>query len=568
MCIHYNRNTALNIEKNHLSNKQHYHKIAKTLSSWDVNAQQLCDLEMLLNGAFAPLQGFLIQADYDSVVHTLRLTTGELWPLPITLDVPSKFAKTLVLGQKIALRDAEGVLLALMTIESLWKADKQQEAKSVIGTESHENPMVRELLYQRHAIYLGGKLEPVDLVPHYDYLHHRHTPAELKAQFQKLGWQRIVAYHSDKPMHRMEQKASYQIASELEANLLIHPAVGHNPFSPFDHFLRVRCYLHILKQYPAQTTLFSLINLSIRMAGGREALFHAIIRKNYGCTHFILDQHNYNATQKDQSIKSSEDIFHFVKQYEGEIGIKIVAMEKYVYVEAYEEYRVSTKVREHETTLSLSHPEFLQRLQNDKLIPPWFSYPQILAEIRSIYRPRHQQGFTVFFTGLSGSGKSTVANALRMKLLEKEKRPITLLDGDIVRKNLSSELTFSKQHRDLNILRIGFVASEITKNGGIAVCAPIAPYQLIREQVRESIERVGGYIEVHISTPMEECERRDRKGLYAKARAGLILHFTGVNDPYEIPENPELRLDTTAISPDACAHQVLLKLEKLGFIKM
>jgi len=531
-----------------------------------LNEQQICDLEMLLNGAFAPLQGFLNQADYNSVLDTMRLSTGQLWPLPITLDISDDFAAKLEIGQHIALRDAEGVMLALMTLESLWIADKQQEISCLFGENMPQDFSEKALLYTRHNVYIGGKLEQVEAVQHYDYRQYRHTPTELKAQFKKLGWQRIVAYHSNEPMHRLEQKASYQIACKLEANLLIHATVGFNPFTTFDHFLRVRCYLHILKKYPAQTTLFSLVNLSIRMAGMREALCHALIRKNYGCTHFIING-NYRNVEANLAINSSEKIVQFLQQYQAEMDIKVIAMPQYIYVKECGEYRTTAQLQAHETGLSLSHSEFLKRLQKDTLIPSWFSYTAILDEIRSVYRPRHQQGFTVFFTGLSGSGKSTVANALRIKLLEKEKRPITLLDGDIVRKNLSSELTFSKQHRDLNILRIGFVASEISKNGGIAICAPIAPYESIRRQVRDGIEAVGGYIEVHISTPIEECERRDRKGLYAKARAGLIAHFTGVSDPYEIPKQPELRLDTTDISPDACAHRILLKLEKLGFLK-
>lgn len=546
-----------------VSEKQNYHKISKALSSWDLNIRQLCDLELLLNKTFSPLKGFLNQADYDSVVKTMRLSNGQLWPLPITLDINQKFSEKLQIGQKIALRDEEGILLALMTLESIWTPNKLYEAKQVFGSSNTQHPAVKQLLQQTNSVYIGGELELVELPLHYDHRRYRHTPKELKEKFKKMGWQRIVAYHSQEPMHRLEKNRTFQIARELEANLLIHPSVGFNPFSYFNHFLRVRCYQHILKQYPSQTALLSLINLSIRMAGPREALLHALIHKNYNCSHFIInDQHSC-----PENFYASQASLTLVKQYENEIGLKIIGLGDAVYIPERAEYLPRTTAKMNETTISISQPEFLRRLQQDLLIPEWFSYPDILDEIRIAYPPRHQQGITIFFTGLSGSGKSTVANALQIKLLEKEKRPITLLDGDIVRKNLSSELTFSKSHRNLNILRIGFVASEITKNGGIAICAPIAPYQNIRQQVRESIEAIGGYIEIHVSTPIEECERRDRKGLYVKARAGLIQHFTGVNDPYEIPKKPDLRLDTTNISPDTCAHQVLLKLEQLGFLK-
>ena len=549
--------------------KQDYLEMSYTLSSWDLTPQQLGDVEMLLTGAFAPLRGFLNQADYDSVLSSMRLASGALWPLPITLDVPATFAETLHIGEKIALRDAEGVMLALMSIDSLWTPDKVHEAECVYGTTDIQHAGVSALLNQSDCVYLGGTLEKVELPTHFDYRQYRQTPEELKTLFKKLGWQRIVAYHSHEPMHRLQQNITFKIAQRLEANLLLHPTVGSSTASVFDHFLRVRCYTHLLAKYPEQTTLLSLINLSMRMAGPREALCHALIRKNYGCTHFIIDDSyaSPNNNQQGEAFYTPQAALALAKHYEDEIGINIISAGEHVYAQERAEYVPISALTGNETALSISQPEFLRRLQKDLIIPEWFSYPEILSEIRNAYPPRHLQGFTVFFTGLSGSGKSTVANALRVKLLEKGGRPVTLLDGDVVRKNLSSELSFSKEHRDLNILRIGYVASEITKNGGIAICAPIAPYSAIRKQVRESIEAIGGYIEVHVSTPLAECERRDRKGLYAKARAGLIQHFTGINDPYEAPVNPDLRLDTSDITPDACAHQVLLSLEKLGFFK-
>jgi sulfate adenylyltransferase len=220
-----------------------------------------------------------------------------------------------------------------------------------------------------------------------------------------------------------------------------------------------------------------------------------------------------------------------------------------------------------EKMLSLSGTELRRRLQEGLDIPDWFTFPEVAEELRRTHPPRHKQGFTVFFTGLSGSGKSTIANALLVKLLEIGGRPVTLLDGDHIRKHLSSELGFSREHRDLNILRIGYVASEITKNGGIALCAPIAPYAATRGKVRDLIEPTGGFLEVHVATSIEVCESRDRKGLYAKARAGIIKEFTGISDPYEAPENPEMRIDTAELTPDLAAHRILIKLESLGFIR-
>lgn len=537
--------------------------------SLDLTPRQLCDIEMLLTGAFDPLTGFLNQADYDRVVKEMRLTTGELWPMPVTLDVSRSFVEKLVDTDKIALRDLEGVVLAILHIESTWEPNKELEAQSVFGTTDDKHPAVNYLFNQAGDCYLGGRLEKVELPQHYDYRQHRHTPAELKAHFKKLGWKRIVAFQTRNPMHRAHQELTFRAARKLEANLLIHPVVGMTKPGDIDHFTRVRCYEHLIKQYSEQTTMLSLLNLAMRMGGPREALWHALIRKNYGCTHMIVGRDHAGPGKNSQGndFYGAYDAQDLVREYEDEIGIKIINFENMVYVQDRAEYHPESEVSEGETVLNISGTEFRRRLYEGLPIPEWFSYPEVVKELRKSYPPRHQQGFTVFFTGLSGSGKSTIANALLHKLMEMGERPVTLLDGDIVRKNLSSELTFSKEHRDLNIQRIGYVASEITKNCGVALCAPIAPYSAVRRQVREMIEPLGGFIEVHVATPLEECERRDRKGLYAQARAGLIKQFTGIDDPYEVPVAPELRLNTIDFTPDECAHQVLLTLERLGFLK-
>lgn len=537
--------------------------------SWDLTQRQLCDLEMLLSGAFAPLKGFLNQPDYDNVLTHMRLADGSLWPIPITLDVSDVFAEKVKLGDSIELRDPEGVLIARLHIESIWTPDKACEAEQVFGTNDALHPAVYYLQHKAGTVYLGGELESVELPQHYDYRQHRHTPAELKALFKKLGWHKVVAFQTRNPMHRAHQELTFRAARELEANLLIHPVVGMTKPGDIDHFTRVRCYEQLIKHYPEQTTFLSLLHLAMRMAGPREAVWHALIRKNYGCTHFIIGRDHAGPGKNSQG----EDFYppyaaqELAQSLEDEMGIKIVPFENMVYVQDRAEYLPESEVLKGETVLNISGTEFRRRLREGLEIPTWFSYPSVIKELRRSYPPRHQQGFTVFFTGLSGSGKSTVANALMVKLMEMGGRPVTLLDGDVVRKNLSSELTFSKEHRDLNIRRIGFVASEITKNGGIAICAPIAPYSAVRREVRELVEAHGGFIEIHVATPIEECERRDRKGLYAKARAGLVKGFTGIDDPYEVPEKSELKLDTSEITPDECAHKVLLTLERLGFIK-
>ena len=542
---------------------------ARDLPSWDLNMRQLCDIEMLMNGAFSPLEGFLDEADYRRVLSDMRLTSGVLWPMPVTLDVTEQFSAKLKTGDTIALRDAEGVLVATMEISSLWRPDFDAEAKAVFGTTDQKHPAVNYLKTRSNPVYLGGKLRGVEVPGHYDFKHLRDTPKELRDRFQKLGWRRIVAFQTRNPMHRAHQELTFRAAKDVEANLLIQPVVGMTKPGDVDHFTRVRCYEHLIKAYPEQTTALSLLPLAMRMGGPREAVWHAIIRKNYGCTHFIVgrDHAGPGADSTGKPFYGPYDAQELMKKHEKELDIVMVPFKNMVYVEDKAQYFPEDEVEKGTRTLDISGTELRRRLQEGADIPEWFSFPDVVAELRRTHPPRHKQGFTVFFTGLSGSGKSTVANALMVKLMEMGGRPVTLLDGDVVRKHLSSELGFSKEHRDLNIQRIGYVASEITKNGGIAICAPIAPYSATRKRVREMVEPLGGFIEIHVATPIEVCEARDRKGLYAKARAGILKGFTGIDDPYEVPEKPELRLDTTESTPDMSAHVIIVKLEALGFIK-
>ena len=369
-------------------------------------------------------------------------------------------------------------------------------------------------------------------------------------------------------MHRAHYELTQRAAAEVGANLLIHPVVGMTKPGDLDHYTRVRCYQAILDKYPKATVELALLPLAMRMGGPREALWHAIIRKNYGCTHLIVGRdHAGPGTGADGNpFYGPYDAQELVRRHEEELGVTLVPFRLMVYVEERASYEPIDEIEEGTRTLNISGTELRRRLAEGLEIPEWFTFPEVAEELRRTHRPRHRQGFTVFFTGLSGAGKSTVANALMVKLLEIGGRPVTLLDGDIVRKNLSSELGFSKEHRDLNIQRIGFVASEITKNGGIAICAPIAPYEHTRRQVRELISEAGGFILVHVATALEVCEKRDRKGLYAKARAGIIKEFTGISDPYEEPESPELELDTARLSPGESVQEILLYLEKEGYL--
>ena len=543
-------------------------KEAADLPSWDLTPRQICDLELLMNGGFHPLKGFLTEADYNGVLDDMRLEDGALWPMPITLDVGQDFADGLEMGQDIALRDQEGVILATMTVTDRWSPDKAHEAKAVFGADDIAHPAVNYLHHTAGPVYLGGPVTGIQPPVHYDFKMRRDTPNELRAYFRKLGWRRIVAFQTRNPLHRAHQELTFRAAKDAAANLLIHPVVGLTKPGDVDHFTRVRCYEAVLDKYPAATTTMSLLNLAMRMAGPREAVWHGLIRKNHGCTHMIVGRDHAgpgknSAGEEFYGPYDAQDLF---REHQDEIGIEMVDFKHMVYVQERAQYEPADEVKDGATVLNISGTELRRRLREGLEIPEWFSFPEVVSELRRRYPPRSQQGFTVFFTGFSGSGKSTIANALMVKLMEMGGRPVTLLDGDIVRKNLSSELGFSKEHRDLNIRRIGYVASEITKNGGIAICAPIAPYAMTRRAVREDVEAFGAFVEVHVATSIEECERRDRKGLYKLAREGKIKEFTGISDPYDVPESPELSVETENVEVDHCAHQVLLTLEQMGLV--
>ena len=537
--------------------------------SWDLTPRQLCDLELLMSGGFSPLRGFMTRADYDDVCHKMRLASGILWPMPITLDVTEDFAKKLQPSSSdIALRDAEGVMLAVLHVDEVWQPDRKAEAKSVFNTTSTVHPGVDYLLNKGNAWYVGGRIEGVQMPSHYDFRALRLTPAELRAEFSRLGWRRVVAFQTRNPMHRAHQELTFRAAKQVEANLLIHPSVGMTKPGDVNYFTRVRCYQLLIAKYPPATVKLSMLPLAMRMGGPREVIWHAIIRKNHGCTHLIVGR-DHAGPGKDSNGKpfygpyEAQEVF---KEHEGDIGVTMVPFNMMVYLEDHDQYVPEDEVKNGARVLNISGTDLRDRLNEGRDIPAWFTYPEVVHELRRSYPPRHKQGVTIFFTGLSGSGKSTIANVLRTKFLETGGRPVTLLDGDLVRKHLSSELGFSKEHRDINIRRIGYVASEITKNGGIAICAPIAPYDAVRKQLREMIEPLGGFILVHVATPLEVCEQRDRKGLYAKARAGILKEFTGISDPYEEPKDAEVVINTTDLSPEEAAQEIILHLEREGFI--
>ena len=536
--------------------------------SWDLNDRQMRDLELLLNGGFSPLEGFMNRADYQGVRDDMRLADGTLWPIPITLDVSREVAEGLEVGEPLALRDPEGVLMAVLTVGDVWEPDRTEEAEKVFGTTSTDHPGVDYLLTHSGSVYVGGTLEGIQLPVHYDFTVDRHTPRELREEFARRGWRQVVGFHTRSPMHKAQVELTLRTARQAQANVLVHPVVRMTQSGDLDHYTRVRCYEAVLARYPQFTAKLSLLDMAQRLAGPREALWHAIVRKNFGCSHFIVGQDHASpgADGDGRPFYGLYDAQRMAMEHEEELDIEILPFRMLVYVKERDEYLPVDEIPEGVTTLSISQDELRARLDDGREIPDWFTFPEVTRELRRRHPPRWKKGFTVFFTGLSGSGKSTVANVLRTKLLQAGGRSVTLLDGDIVRKNLSSELGFTKEHRDLNVQRIGFVASEITKGGGIALCAPIAPYAWVRKQNRDLITQYGGYVLVHVATPLEVCEARDRKGMYAKARAGIVKEFTGISDPYEEPGDADVVLDTTDITPEEAAQKVYLYLEKKGYI--
>lgn len=511
-----------------------FKRASRDWPSWDLTPRQLCDLELLLNGAFSPLCGFMTQSEYDSVGCSMRLPDGTFWPVPIVLDVPEKFARTLRNDEMLALRDPEGVLLAALHVQDVWQADRLTEAQALYGPTDLNHPGVNDIL-KRHPWYVGGRLHALQLPEHHDFRQFRLTPQDVRRMFQASGWSRVVAFQTTRLINRAAYDHTTDLLKKYDATLLIQPIVGLNRLDDARYYTQIRCYQAILPYYPVNTVKLALLPFAPRFASPQITLLQAIVSRNYGCTHLLTDPPPDGQSAPETTFVS---FFHRQddwKSYAVEIGVECVP--------------------------PLPNGEVEGQSCAGELM-----FPEVAAELQRSHPPRSRQGFTVFFTGLSGSGKSTLAQLLLVKLLERGERSVTLLDGDLVRKHLSSELGFSKEHRALNIRRIGFVAGEITKHGGIAICAPIAPYDSVRKDVRTAIEQHGGFILVHVATPLEICEQRDRKGLYARARAGIIKEFTGISDPYEAPQDAEFCIDTTAIAPETAVQSLLCYLDHAGYL--
>lgn len=547
-------------------------KHSKEWPSWFLTERQLCDLELLMTGAFSPLNGFLCKDDYESVLSDCCLKDKTLWPMPIVLDINEEMAKQVKPHDKLALRDSEGHIIAILTIKDKWKPDKLKEAEAVYGTTDEEHPGVYHLLHRTHDYYIGGKIDGMRTPPHDTYPSLWMTPQQLRDEIStKIHPKSVVTFQTRNPMHRAHYELTLLANQSIEgSHLLIHPVVGMTKPGDVDTITRIRCYQAIMQYYPPETATLALFPLAMRMAGPREAMWHAIIQKNYGSHYFIVGRDHAGPSRKSTG-KPFYDPYgaqNFLRDHEKDLDIQILPFQSLVYVKELDQYLPEDEVPKGMNILSISGTELRHRLQNEHPIPEWLTFPSVKKELHLRFPPKKNQGFTIFLTGLPSAGKSTIARALYGWFLEWGGKSVTLLDGDVVRTHLSTELGFTRADRDKNVMRIGYVASEITKHGGAAICAPIAPYEKTRKDLKEMIEIWGRCFIIHVNTPLDVCEDRDPKGLYAKARAGIIKHFTGISDVYEDPVEADLRIDTNQVDTEEAIRLIMKKIAEEGFIDL
>ena len=547
---------------NDIQNKEIY----ATLPRLNLRGRQLHDLEVMLVGGFDPVMGFMNEEDYNGVVESMRLAKGALFPIPIVLDVPSD--SSYAVGDTILLCDSFGNPLATMNIESRFVPDKEKEVRSVHGTTDRMHPGVQYVMDEMHDTYIGGQVTEIALPVRHDFKQFRQTPKELKALFKERGWDTVVGFQTRNPMHRAHFELVKRAHEKTGAPVLVHPVVGMTKPGDIDYVTRVRTYNIVCNTHGKDFTHLALLPLAMRMAGPREALWHAIIRKNYGCTHFIVgrDHAGPGKGSDGKDFYGPYEARDLAEKYADEIGITLVPSDELAYSKTRSAYITADEVTPEDEIENISGTEFRKRLREGEDIPEWFSFKESIDILRESVKKDSRPGIAVFFTGLSCSGKSTLAQLLLARLQELQDRDVTFLDGDVIRDNLSKGLGFSKEDRDTNVRRVGFVASEVVRHGGIAICSLIAPYEEARRSVRNMIEQYGEYIEIFVDTSIEECARRDTKGLYEKARQGLIKNFTGVDDPYERPENPELIAKTEESTAEELVDEIVAYLSGRGIL--
>lgn len=517
------------------------------MPSLTLNERQICDLEMIMDGSFFPLKSFMDRNDYDRVVEEMRLADGTLWPIPVVLDIQESQLDKIKEGAQVALKDSEGFILATLDIKEVWQPEKEREAEKVYGTHDISHPGVNALFNRTGSHYIAGELRKIQTPFHFDFTDLRTSPEELKRYFSENGIEKSVAFYLRTPMHKIHYELAMRAAAEAEAHLLIHSTVGVTKGDDINPITRVKCSTKVLQNFPIKSATLSVLPLAMRMAGPREALWHAIVCKNYGCTHFAVgcDYGGAGADKEGVPFYDDRASQELLMKHSDEIGISMICLKKMVYLNDDGRYALIEHVEPGKSFSSPSWGEMKKRLHEGEEIPDWFTFPEVVEELKKVYPPRSEEGFTLFFTGLSGSGKSTLAKGVAAKLMELQDRPVTMLDGDVIRNHLSAGLGFSKEHRSINVRRVGFVASEITKNRGVAICPMIAPYREDRSYNREIISANGNFIEIYVSTSFNTCADRDTKGLYKLAMEGKLKGFTGLDDPYEVPLNAEIVIDTT-----------------------
>jgi len=532
---------------------------APLLPSIQLSERSRCDLELLATGGFSPLDRFMSQADYERVLDEMRLADGTLWPIPITLPIADD--AQLEIGQRIALRGPHNDVLAVMTVEEIFER-RADEAQRVFATDSTKHPLVAEMAsWGRRAV--SGPLQVIDVASPRDFRELRRTPREVRELLESFGRENVVAFQTRNPMHRAHEELTKRAIEAVDGVLLLHPSVGMTKPGDVDHMTRVRTYKALEPHYERGRMLLSLLPLAMRMAGPREALWHALIRRNFGANHFIVGRDH---ASPGGGFYGPYDAQELVAKHESEIGVKMIPFSELVYVADEDRYEEASRVPANAKTRSISGTQVRDDfLGAGRPLPEWFTRREVAEILGESYPPKHRQGFCIWFTGLSGAGKSTTAEILVGRLLE-HGRQVTLLDGDVVRTHLSKGLGFSKEDRDTNILRIGFVAAEIVRHGGAVVCAAVSPYRATRDRVRDLVG-ADRFVEVFVDTPLEVCEARDKKGMYAQARSGAIKHFTGIDDPYEAPVAPEVTIETTGVSAEENVTRILEMLRGRGWVR-
>jgi len=537
---------------------------ARSLPSIQISSRAECDLELLAVGAFSPLRGFMNQADLQNVLDTMRLTDGRLFPMPITLPIdPTDDIK---LGMDIALRDSKNNLLAIQSVEEMYEWDLEEMSVKAFGKFDTRHPLVAEM-HRWGRLNIAGRLEVLQLPPHRDFAELRRTPTETRAVLESYGHDNVVAFQTRNPLHRVHEALTKRAAANIDGVLLLHPVVGMTQPGDVDHYTRVRVYKTLIDNYyERDRSLLSLLPLAMRMGGPREAVWHAIIRRNYGANHFIIgrDHAGPGDDSDGNPFYGPYEAQDLALEHAEEIGVQPVPFAEMVYLEDEDRYEERSKLPAAAKTRKISGTQVREDyLGKGRPLPTWFSRPEVARILAESFPPRHRRGICLWFTGLSGAGKSTTAEYVLNLLLEKG-RNVTILDGDVVRTHLSKGLGFSKEDRDTNIRRIGYVASEIVRHGGIVICAAISPYRATRENVRNMVGK--GFMEIHMATPLEVVEARDDKGLYAKARRGEIKGFTGIDDPYEAPLNPEFTLTAENTSVEDNAQLIMDRLIEMGYV--